>query len=180
MTPAGGPRRAATPPADARWAAPRSRAQIIDTPVNARLRASCAPPRGPLEGAQARLHRGKGGFCSGLKVDLAGAPATPYAARVARLAFTHPASTSSAYTGAVGFSCVLPECCARSLRAEVHHRVFRSRGGTDADENLHCHCTACHLRLIHAGHVTVRRQGEVLVYTFRDREIRVFGTPALR
>ena len=76
------------------------------------------------------------------------------------------------------YTCVLPECCARSVRAEVHHRVFRSRGGTDADENLHCHCTACHLRLIHAGHVTVSRQGDVLVYSFRDREIWVFGTPA--
>ncbi len=57
------------------------------------------------------------------------------------------------------FTCVNPECGARSLRAQVHHRVFRSHGGTDSPANLQTHCPACHLRLIHSGHLRVRSHG---------------------
>lgn len=73
------------------------------------------------------------------------------------------------------YTCANPECAARSLRAEVHHRVFRSRGGSDDDGNLHTLCMPCHLRLVHSGHLDMGQRGRFLVFTFRDRQIWMAG-----
>ena len=73
------------------------------------------------------------------------------------------------------YTCVNPECAARSLRLHVHHRTPRSKGGSDAKENLDPLCPACHLRLRHSGHLAIERHGDRLVFTFADREITMFG-----
>jgi 5-methylcytosine-specific restriction endonuclease McrA len=52
------------------------------------------------------------------------------------------------------------ECGRRTLRAQAHHRVPRSEGGSDALENGDTVCKPCHLRLIHTGRVTVEQVGE--------------------
>ena len=46
------------------------------------------------------------------------------------------------------------ELCELRPGSEVHHRVFRSQGGSDVEENLVFVCSDCH-RGIHDG--TVRR-----------------------
>ncbi len=62
--------------------------------------------------------------------------------------------------------------------------VFRSRGDSNADENLIMLCVACHLRLVHRGYLRIsgqagelrfERAGEVLL-----GEMRVVSLEALR
>ena len=43
--------------------------------------------------------------------------------------------------------CTCPVCSRRDVTP--HHVEFRSRGGSDADENLVALCTECHLGLLH-------------------------------
>ena len=73
------------------------------------------------------------------------------------------------------YTCANPECGRRTLRCDAHHRVFRSRGGSDEEENALCLCKPCHLRLIHSGRVTVEREGDHLVWRFPGRTVVVVG-----
>jgi hypothetical protein len=56
-----------------------------------------------------------------------------------------------------GFRCQVPGCSSRR-NLHVHHVVFRSRGGTDDDENLSTLCAAHHLKGVHEGHITITGQ----------------------
>ena len=69
------------------------------------------------------------------------------------------------------YTCQNPECGRRSLRAEAHHIIFRSKGGDDSLNNGITLCRACHLRLVHAGIVTVERLREMLVWTYPGRRV---------
>ncbi|MBW2254417.1 MAG: HNH endonuclease [Deltaproteobacteria bacterium] len=74
------------------------------------------------------------------------------------------------------FVCQNPECGRRTLRAEAHHLVFRSDGGSDEMDNGVSVCRACHLRLIHTGLVSVERKGDADVWTYPGgRVVMVFG-----
>jgi hypothetical protein len=73
------------------------------------------------------------------------------------------------------FVCANPECRRRALRNHAHHLRFRQDGGDDTLENGACVCPSCHLRLIHAGHVTVEMLGTTLVWTFPGRVVTVVG-----
>jgi hypothetical protein len=50
--------------------------------------------------------------------------------------------------------CQVPGCSRRAVH--VHHVQFRSRGGSDDDENLIGLCAAHHLQGVHRGHIRVR------------------------
>ncbi len=73
------------------------------------------------------------------------------------------------------FTCCAPGCT-RHENLQAHHVVFRSRGGSNADENLIMLCVACHLRLVHRGYLRIsgqagelrfERAGEVLLGEMR-------------
>ncbi len=51
------------------------------------------------------------------------------------------------------FRCQSPTC--RRRHCTPHHIIFRSHGGTEAPSNLITLCEACHLDLVHGGHLTV-------------------------
>ncbi len=53
------------------------------------------------------------------------------------------------------FRCQNPECRRRTLRVHAHHCHERNKGGGNQLWNGITACPACHLRLIHAGRVTV-------------------------
>jgi len=53
------------------------------------------------------------------------------------------------------FRCQNPECRRRMLRAHAHHCHERNKGGGNQLWNGKTLCKPCHLRLIHAGRVTV-------------------------
>ncbi len=69
------------------------------------------------------------------------------------------------------YTCRNPECGCRNLRVQTHHVVWRSLGGDDSPENLVCVCKPCHLRLIHAGIVSVTRVGDALVWRYPGRVV---------
>ncbi|MBW1877628.1 MAG: HNH endonuclease [Deltaproteobacteria bacterium] len=76
------------------------------------------------------------------------------------------------------FVCQNPECGRRSLRAHAHHLVFRSEGGSDDETNGVAVCSGCHLRLAHTGLVSVRREGDAVVWTYPGgRSVTVFDVP---
>ena len=54
---------------------------------------------------------------------------------------------------------------------EVLHRVWRSRGGGDEEDNLDTLCKPCHLRLVHTGIVTVERVGDAILWTYPGRRV---------
>ncbi len=57
-----------------------------------------------------------------------------------------------------GFQCASPRCNART-QLNVHHIVYRSRGGTNDPSNLTTLCAACHLQGVHTrGTITVAGQ----------------------
>jgi len=82
-----------------------------------------------------------------------------------------------------GYRCRNPECGRVSIRNEAHHIVFRSEGGTDCpDTNGITVCRPCHLRLVHAGRLTVERLevGEaVLRWTWSDGRSVIERAPGL-
>ncbi len=53
--------------------------------------------------------------------------------------------------------CENPECRRRTLRVHRHHIHWRSRGGSDAEENLATLCVPCHLRGVHTGRIGMER-----------------------
>jgi hypothetical protein len=53
-------------------------------------------------------------------------------------------------------------CGARLLTP--HHVVFRSRGGSDLDENVTSLCVDCHLEGVHLGRITVTGSAPDLVW----------------
>jgi hypothetical protein len=57
--------------------------------------------------------------------------------------------------GRDGQRCVAPGCTRRRM-LELHHGVFRSRGGTNDPENLWPLCYGHHQRVIHAGYARLR------------------------
>jgi hypothetical protein len=69
------------------------------------------------------------------------------------------------------YTCENPECGHRSLRIHSHHIVFQSHGGSNDPSNAVALCPACHLRLIHTGRIQVRREGELLIWTFPGRVV---------
>jgi hypothetical protein len=76
------------------------------------------------------------------------------------------------------FTCRNPECGRRNLRVHAHHIVFRSEGGSDDETNGVAVCGGCHLRLVHTGLVSVRREGEAVVWTYPGgRAVTVFDVP---
>jgi len=76
------------------------------------------------------------------------------------------------------FVCQNPECGRRNLRVHAHHLRFRSEGGGDESGNGITLCSSCHLRLVHPGWVTVRRQGEAVVWAYPGgRSVTVFEAP---
>ena len=82
-----------------------------------------------------------------------------------------------------GYRCRNPECGRVSIRNEAHHVVFRSRGGADCpDTNGITLCRPCHLRLVHAGRLTVERlelaEGVVLRWTWADGRRVIAWAPA--
>ena len=72
------------------------------------------------------------------------------------------------------FVCQNPECGRQNLRMEAHHIHFKSKGGSDELNNGIALCRACHLRLVHAGRVSVEQVGEALVWRFPGRVVVVF------
>jgi hypothetical protein len=74
------------------------------------------------------------------------------------------------------FVCQNPECGRRSLRAEAHHVVFKSDGGSNEMDNGLTTCGSCHKRMIHTGLVTVERVGDTHVWRYPEgRVVTVFG-----
>jgi hypothetical protein len=69
------------------------------------------------------------------------------------------------------YTCRNPECGRRTLRAQAHHIVFRSRGGSDDLDNGITLCPVCHLRLVHTGRVSVTRVGQALVWRYPGRVV---------
>lgn len=64
-----------------------------------------------------------------------------------------------------GYRCSVPVCTARR-NLQVHHVVFRSRGGGDEAENLTTLCAWHHLRGVHEGRIAIDgRAPDGLVYT---------------
>jgi hypothetical protein len=62
-----------------------------------------------------------------------------------------------------GYRCANPVCGARHVTP--HHVVFRSRGGSDGDENVTSLCVNCHLEKgVHAGCITVTGSAPDLVW----------------
>jgi len=55
------------------------------------------------------------------------------------------------------YRCRNPECGRVTLRAEAHHRKFRSEGGEDTDNNGITLCRCCHLRGVHGGRLRIER-----------------------
>ena len=63
-----------------------------------------------------------------------------------------------------GWRCTVPGCSARR-NLHAHHIEFRSRGGSDAPENLTTLCAVHHQRGVHAGRVEITgRAPSALVY----------------
>lgn len=69
------------------------------------------------------------------------------------------------------FTCQNPECGRCTLRAHAHHYIFKSKGGGDSLENGICLCPACHLRLLHAGRISVERHGDLHIWTYPGRRV---------
>jgi hypothetical protein len=69
------------------------------------------------------------------------------------------------------YTCENPECGHRSLRIHSHHIVFQSHGGSNDPGNAVALCSGCHLRLIHTGRIQVRRDGDLLIWTFPGRVV---------
>jgi len=65
-----------------------------------------------------------------------------------------------------GHTCQNPRCDHRSLRVHAHHVVYRCEGGSDELDNGIALCSSCHLRIVHPGHATVRREGSELVWRY--------------
>ena len=77
------------------------------------------------------------------------------------------------------FRCQNPECRRRTLRAHAHHHHERRMGGDDSPENGKTVDPSCHLRLIHAGRVTVEELqleglGLVELWRYPGRVVVVF------
>ena len=72
-----------------------------------------------------------------------------------------------------------PECRRRALRNHAHHVLFRQHGGDDTPENGVCVCPGCHLRLIHANHVSVTKVGDALVWSYPGRTVTVVPGPEI-
>ena len=68
-------------------------------------------------------------------------------------------------------TCQNPECGRQALSVEAHHVHWRSKGGPDHPDNGLALCRACHLRLVHSGHVTVKRVGSAHVWTYPGRVV---------
>ena len=68
-------------------------------------------------------------------------------------------------------TCRNPECGRRTLRAQAHHIVYRSDGGSDDLDNGVTLCPVCHLRLVHTGRITVTRIGAALVWRYPGRMV---------
>ena len=74
------------------------------------------------------------------------------------------------------YTCRNPECRRQALAVEAHHVHYRSKGGADDPEaNGLALCRSCHLRLVHSGHVTVKRVGTAHVWAYPDRQVVVFN-----
>ena len=69
------------------------------------------------------------------------------------------------------FTCQNPECGRQAFSVEAHHVHWRSKGGPDHPNNGLALCRACHLRLVHAGHVTVKRVGRAHVWSYPGRVV---------
>ena len=55
------------------------------------------------------------------------------------------------------------KCCgAKHTRLEVHHIIFRSKGGTDDLDNLITLCSDCHKK-VHAGEITIKKKPKKLL-----------------
>jgi hypothetical protein len=74
------------------------------------------------------------------------------------------------------YRCSNPVC--RRHDITPHHLLFRSQGGTDAEDNLTSLCAWCHLEGVHGGRIEVRRVagkvhwriGRVAPTVVRDRD----------
>jgi hypothetical protein len=73
--------------------------------------------------------------------------------------------------------CRNPECRRPTARAQAHHVVFRSHGGSDAHENGVTQCTPCHLRGVHGGAFSVERVSGALVWSYPGRRVVEVGVP---
>ena len=74
-------------------------------------------------------------------------------------------------------TCQNPRCRQITLRVHVHHIVERQHGGTDEPDNRLTLCTACHLRGIHSGHMSVVRIDDFLVWTWPTGGIVLMDSP---
>jgi hypothetical protein len=72
-----------------------------------------------------------------------------------------PVAYGSVYTRD-GYRCANPVCGARHVTP--HHVVFRSRGGSDLDENVTSACLDCHLDGVHMCRITVTGSAPDLVW----------------
>jgi hypothetical protein len=53
------------------------------------------------------------------------------------------------------YTCRNPECARMTLRCHVHHKQYRSNGGSDDASNLEPLCPGCHLRLEHSHRIRI-------------------------
>ncbi len=72
------------------------------------------------------------------------------------------------------YECTSPVCPRHDMTP--HHLLFRSRGGTDDDENLAGACLWCHLEGIHGGRIEVTGPADAMTWTIgREHPLRVEG-----